>query len=168
MNAAEHFASEEHHLTLMKYLLQQRSHPIDDTNNQQLTTSPTTMCENRINDESMDINGQELQEMLHHIVGGVQAINDDTQRLSTESLMYQNALQAFSDDISRLKLSVQEADSLLNAHKSNQQTLEQTLASLQQEIHDLQMTSYDGTFIWKIINFRQKMGMFVRTFFNIF
>lgn len=149
MNAKEHFASEEHHLTLLKYLMKQRSNP----------TNPITTCENnRMDDEGMDINGQELHEMLDHIAGSVQAINDDTQRLSAKSMMHQNALQKFSDDLSRLKLSVQETDSLLNGHKANQQTLEQTLASIQQDISDLKMTSYDGTLMWKITNFREKMS----------
>ncbi|CAF4555534.1 unnamed protein product, partial [Rotaria sp. Silwood2] len=41
--------------------------------------------------------------------------------------------------------------------KSNQEILQQDVASLKQKVDDMQYVSYDGTLIWKITNFHEKM-----------
>ncbi len=159
MNAQEHLLSEEHQTLLLKFLTQKFSPSINDLDDQQLASAYTTVSTNRITDETLNSGYQELHEMLEHLLGGVQALSDDTQRLTSESLLYQNTLQSFSEDLSKVKVATQETNSLLDAHRSNQQIFEQNLASLQQEVDDMKNTSYDGTFIWKITNFSQKIGM---------
>ncbi|CAF4772212.1 unnamed protein product, partial [Rotaria sp. Silwood2] len=41
--------------------------------------------------------------------------------------------------------------------KPNQEILQQDVASLKQKIDDMQYVSYDGTLIWKITSFLEKM-----------
>lgn len=103
---------------------------------------------------------QEVYDMINVLAGGIQALNDDTQRLSTESIRIQSAIDSVSQDLSSLKLSVQEQGTFLDRIKPNQEILHQDVASLKQKIDDLQNVSYDGTLIWKITSFREKMSMY--------
>ena len=161
MNKQEHLTSEEHQTTLLKYLIERRSHFIDDRINQEVTSSRTTMCTNAINDASINISVKDLHEMIEQVEGSVKVLMDDTRQLSSESNVYRSTTQSLYDELSRLKLSIQETNALLNGHKSNQHTLAEQLTSLQQDVNDLKNTSYDGTFIWKISDFRQKTGIIV-------
>jgi chromosome segregation ATPase len=153
MNARDHFLSEQHQNVLLQFLTRKPLQSVIDTDDRQLITSCTT-----ISDQTSYTNPQQLDETMELLVGGIQALSDDTQRLSSESLRYQNTLEFFSEEYSKLKVAVQETNSLLDAHKANQQMLEQNLASFQQQIDDLKNTSYDGTLIWKITNVQQKIG----------
>jgi len=153
MNARDHFLSEQHQNVLLQFLTRKPLQSVIDTDDRQLITSYTT-----ISDQTSYTNPQQLDETMELLVGGIQALSDDTQRLSSESLRYQNTLEFFSEEYSKLKVAVQETNSLLDAHKANQQMLEQNLASFQQQIDDLKNTSYDGTLIWKITNVQQKIG----------
>ncbi len=146
--------SEQHQNILLQLVTRKSLHPINGIDDQQLTTSYTT-----ISNETAHTNLQQLYETMELLVGGIQALNDDTQRLSSEALRYQNTLELLSEEHSKVKVAVQETNSFLNANKSNQQMLEQDLASLQQQIEDLKNTSYDGTLMWKITNVQQKIGI---------
>jgi hypothetical protein len=164
MNAREHFLSEQHQSLILKFLTEKPLHLMDDTDDGYASSSYTTISTSRIDDETMNIKFQESYEMMEQLLGGVQALSDDTQRLNSESLLYHNTLQSFAGDMSKLKVAVQETNSLLDAHKSNQQIYEQNLASIQQQIDDLRNTSYDGTLTWKITNIQQKIGRLNRDF----
>jgi hypothetical protein len=48
----------------------------------------------------------------------------------------------------------------LDGIKPNQEILQQDVASLKQKVDDMQYVSYDGTLIWKISGFREKMSTF--------
>jgi chromosome segregation ATPase len=164
MNTRDHFLSKQHQSLLLEIVTQKLPYPINDGDDQQLISFHTTTSMNRITNETSHINLQELNETMELLVGGIQALNDDTQRLSSDSIHYQNTLGFLSEEYSKVKLATQETNSLLDAHKSNQQMLEQNLASLQHQIDDLKNTSYDGTLIWKITNVQQKIGMLKRIF----
>jgi predicted nucleic acid-binding Zn-ribbon protein len=141
---------------------------MNDAEDQHVASSYTTISTNRTTDETIDNNLQDSYEIMEHLLGGIQALSDDTQRLNSESHSYQNTLQVFSEDLSKVKVAIQETNSLLDAHKSNQQVLEQNLASLQQQIDDLKNTTYDGTLTWKITNIQQKIGRLNRDFSDEF
>ena len=57
-------------------------------------------------------------------------------------------------------MSVQEQSAFLDGIKPNQEILQQDVASLKQIVDDMQYVSYDGTLIWKIISFHEKMSKF--------
>jgi hypothetical protein len=59
---------------------------------------------------------------------------------------------------SDLQLSVEESHGFLQGVKHNQDILNQDLISLKENIDDMQNVSYDGTFVWKITSFKEKMG----------
>jgi len=161
MNTQEHLLSEQHQRVLLQLVTRKSLHSINGTDDQQLTTSHTT-----ISDETSHTNLQQLYETLELLVGGIQALNDDTQRITSDALHYQNTLEFLSEEQSKVKVAIQETNSFLNAHKSNQQILEQDLASMQQQIEDMKNTSYDGTLMWKITNVQQKIGMLNIDFSN--
>jgi chromosome segregation ATPase len=101
---------------------------------------------------------QEIYETLNILSGGIETLNDDGQRLSHESLQSQIKLQTLTEDFSQVKLSVEESHIFLEGVKHNQDILHQELSSLKEKINDMQHVSYDGSFVWKITNFREKMS----------
>ena len=110
--------------------------------------------------ETISIEMQEVHETINVLAGGFQTLNDDVQRLSNESLRLQNSIESLTQDFSTLKLSVEEQTAFLDGIKPNQEILQQDVASLSQKIGDMQYVSYDGTLIWKITNFNEKMSKF--------
>jgi predicted RNase H-like nuclease (RuvC/YqgF family) len=109
---------------------------------------------------SGDSNAQlkEVDETVDVLAGGVQALNEDAQRLEGESAHYKNILEKLTNDFEKLKLSIQEQNAFLDGLKPNQEILSQEVASLKQKLEDLQSVSYDGTLIWIITDFAKKMG----------
>lgn len=153
MNVQEHCLTEEHQRIILQRVIGKPPLSINDLYEQELP-SPYTTTSN----VSSNIDSKQLDKSLGFLVNGIQSLNDDSQRLFTESMHLQNTAQSLSEDYSKIKVAVQETSALLDAQKSNQQILEQSLASIQQQIDDLRNVSYDGTYIWKITNFQQVLG----------
>ncbi len=108
---------------------------------------------------------QEIYETINILASGIQTLNDDTQRLSSDSIRLQTSIESLSQDFSSLKLSIEEQGAFLDGIKPNQEILQQDVASLKQKVDDMQYVSYDGTLIWKISGFREKMSKFYLLFF---
>ncbi|CAF3600308.1 unnamed protein product [Rotaria sp. Silwood1] len=100
---------------------------------------------------------QELYEMLNILSGGIETLSNDQERLSNESLQIQVTTSALTEELSKARLSIEETNALLKGVKLNQDILNQDLASVHEEVNELQHLSYDGTFVWKITNFKEKM-----------
>ncbi len=111
-------------------------------------------------DENLSTQMQEIYETINMLASGIQTLNDDTQRLSSDSIRLQTSIESLTQDFATLKLSVQEQNAFLDGIKPNQEILQQDVASLKQKVDDMQYVSYDGTLIWKITNFREKMSKF--------
>ncbi|CAF3876141.1 unnamed protein product, partial [Rotaria sordida] len=79
-------------------------------------------------------------------------------RLSNESLQIQVTIPTLTEELSKVKLSIEESNAFLEGVKHNQGILNQDLALLQEKINDFQYVSYDGTLVWKITNFQEKMS----------
>jgi chromosome condensin MukBEF ATPase and DNA-binding subunit MukB len=92
------------------------------------------------------------------LVSGIQTLNEDTVRLSTESIRQQNNIERIQKDCAALKQGVQEQAAFFDGLKPNQEILHQEVVSLRQKLEDWQHVSYDGTLIWKITGFAEKMG----------
>ncbi len=110
--------------------------------------------------ENMSTLVQEIYETINILADGIQTLNDDIQCLSSESIRLQTSIESLTQDFTTLKLSVQEQSAFLDGIKPNQEILQQDVASLKQRVDDMQYVSYDGTLIWKITNFREKMSKF--------
>ncbi|CAF4402378.1 unnamed protein product [Adineta steineri] len=108
--------------------------------------------------ETMSSQMQEIYEAINILASGIQTLNDDTQRLSTDSVRLQSSVELLTQDFATLKLSVEEQGAFLDGIKPNQEILQQEVASLKQKIDDMQYVSYDGTLIWKITSFNEKMS----------
>ncbi len=101
---------------------------------------------------------QELYETLNILTSGIEALNDDGQRLSNESLQSQIKRQTLAEDCSQVQLSVEVTDGFLQQPKHNLDILNQDLIRLKEQINDMQYVSYDGTFVWKNTSFKEKMS----------
>jgi uncharacterized coiled-coil DUF342 family protein len=140
----EHCRTQKHQETIMKVVLKME-------NDLSRTTTATT------NDPTI-AQLQEIHNTLNILSGGIETLNDDAQRLSNESLQSQIKIQALTEDFLHVKESVEESDIFLEAVKHNQDILNQDLSSLKEKIDDMQYVSYDGSLVWKITNFQEKMS----------
>ena len=125
-----------------------------DTEHSAASSVSSTMNEN-ISTEMQDV-----YETINILAGGFKTLNSDVQRLSSESLRLQNAIESLPQDFPTLKLSVEEQNVFLGSTRPNQEILQQDVASLSQKIGDMQYVPYDGTLTWKIVNFNEKMSKF--------
>ncbi|CAF4467068.1 unnamed protein product [Rotaria sp. Silwood2] len=148
----EHFLTKPHQDAILKVVRQMRSQLLD----RQMNTDVARTASATTNDPA-SAHLQELYETLNILAGGIETLDDDGQRLSNESLQCQIKLQKLAEDFSQVKLSIEESDLFLEGVKQNQEILNQDLASLQERINDIQYVSYDGTFVWKITHFQEKM-----------
>ncbi|CAF4491507.1 unnamed protein product [Rotaria sp. Silwood2] len=155
MNLRDHFLSVQHQSVLLQYLSKSTQHQIYDESR---ASSRTTITTDRETDETFNRNLQELLETTNMLLDSVGTLNDDTQRISSESFRHQISLQSLSEELSKLKVAVEETHSSMNIHQVNQQTLEQNLVSIQQQLEDQKNISTDGKLMWKITNVQQKIA----------
>ena len=101
---------------------------------------------------------QELHDTISILTGGVEALNDDSQRLSNESLRLQVYLHTLAEQAALAKVSIQDSHSFVDGVKQNVDLLSQDVSSLKDKVDDMQHVSFDGTFVWKINNVAEKMG----------
>jgi chromosome segregation ATPase len=152
----EHYLTQQHQDTVIKVVRQMKSQLLDsqmDIDPSRTTTTTITTVSDPATAQVM-----ELYETLNILTGGVEALNDDGQRLSNESLQSQIRLQALIEETSKVQISVEESHGFLQGVKHNQDILSQDLTSLKEKINDMQYVSYDGTLVWKITNFQEKMS----------
>ncbi|CAF3177712.1 unnamed protein product [Rotaria sp. Silwood2] len=155
MNIRDHFLSLQHQSVLLQYLCKNTQHQINDKS---VISSHTTITTDRGTDETFNRNLQQLLETTDMLLGGVSALTDDTQRLSSESLRHETSLRSLSEELSKLKIAVEETHSSINTHQTNQQILEESLTSIQQQLEDQKNISTDGKLMWKITNVQQKIA----------
>ncbi|CAF1023598.1 unnamed protein product [Rotaria sordida] len=146
------------------YLTEQHQHAIIKVVRQMLSQSNDRLIDNDFSQvaTSGDCNPgtaqlQELYEMLNILSGGIETLNNDQHRLSNESLQIQITIPTLIEELSKVKLSIEESNAFLEGMKHSQDILNQDLASVQEKIDDLRYVSYDGTLVWIITNFKEKM-----------
>ena len=101
---------------------------------------------------------QEVYEAINVLASGIQTLNDDVQRLSSDSIRAQTSVESLTQDLAALQLGIHEQTAFMDGIKPNQEILHQDVASLKQKVDDLQYVSYDGTLVWKITSFHEKMS----------
>ncbi|CAF3433187.1 unnamed protein product [Rotaria sp. Silwood1] len=158
----EHYLSDIHQKTIVNFIRRlmskgtneqyERVSGMDVDIGQGASSSITTTT-----NENISTQMQEVYETLNILASGIQTLNDDPQRLSSESIRLQSLIESVTQEFSSLKLSIQEQSSFLDDVKPNQEKLQQDVVSLKQKVDDMQYVSYDGTLIWKITNFHEKM-----------
>ncbi|CAF1036652.1 unnamed protein product [Rotaria sordida] len=147
----DHYLTEQHQHAVLKVVRQMSQ--IDDR--QMDIDLPQTTTAGVSNPATAQLEG--LYEMLDILVGCIETLTRDEQHLSNESLQMQIKLSKLIEELPKVKLSVEESNTLLKGIKHSQDIVNEDLMSLRDEINDLKYVSYDGTFIWKITNFKKKM-----------
>jgi chromosome segregation ATPase len=102
-----------------------------------------------------------IKETVDILSGGIEALSDDIQQLSNESLQQSLLIEASSQNLEILKSSCEESNASLNAYRTNMEILQQDCVSLKQKVMESQSTSYDGTLIWKITNVKEKISKYI-------
>ena len=160
---ATHYLTEQHQNTVIALVDGRFSKPMNDRDttdgNMNMDTGyaiTTTMVSST--DENSSSPLEDMYKTVHILTGGIQALNDDNQRLNNQMLHVQIQGEDLHKGISTLKSSIEEEDIFLHALKSNHDILSQDVASLEQNVDDLRSVSYDGTLIWKITSVREKMS----------
>ncbi len=140
---------------MLSILSQTKPHPMNVTSNEQLKSTqmdmdlPQTMISTSISSNNR------LNKTLDVLLGSVQVLNDDSQKLSSQNVPTQYSLQSLAEDLSKLKTAVQETNAFKESLKPNHQILLQDLDSFKRDIEDQQSTSYDGTYwvVNKVLSF---------------
>ncbi|CAF3513696.1 unnamed protein product [Rotaria sp. Silwood1] len=148
----EHYLTEKHQHSILK-VVRRMSSQLNDT--QMDIDLPRTTAVEASNPVTVQL--QELYEMLHILTDGIETLNKDQEHLMNELLQLQITHPVLAEQLSNIKLSVEETNAFLQGVKHNQDILNEDLASLQEKINDLKYVSYDGTFVWKITNFQEKL-----------
>ncbi|CAF4136776.1 unnamed protein product, partial [Rotaria sp. Silwood2] len=156
-NIREHFLSQQHQHVLLEFLTEKIQHLTNNKDDESIVPYSTTKSTDRELDESSHVNLQQLFETMDIVISGLNVLNDDTQRLTSESFQYQRSIQSLSEDVFRLNTAIKETHSSINDHINSQQIIEEGLTSLQQQLDDQKNISHNGTLIWKITNIQQKI-----------
>ncbi|CAF4803879.1 unnamed protein product, partial [Rotaria sp. Silwood2] len=134
----DHYLTEQHQYAVVKVVRQMLS----QLNGRQMdidVSRTTTTTTTALNSDVIQL--EEFYEMLNILVGGIETLTSDEQRLTNESLQIQMTLPALTEVLSKVKLSIEESNSFLKAVKYNQDILNQDLSSLQEKVNDSQSVS---------------------------
>jgi chromosome segregation ATPase len=116
-------------------------------------TTTTTM------DNNFAVNQlEELYETISMLSRGTQTLNEDAERLNSDLLEHETKVQSLTENVSKVKVAVEEENALLEKIMGNVASLPRNLVSLTEKIDDMQYVSYNGTFTWKIPNLQEKMS----------
>ena len=146
----EHYLTQQHQDAVLNAVCQKLESEMN-TDVSPITTNPTTT-------HIMTDPLKELNETINTLSAGIEALHDDGQRISDEALQNRIQLQTLTEDITKVQLSVEESHGFLEGVKHNQDIVHQEATSLKEKINDMQHISYDGTFVWKITSFKEKMS----------
>ena len=133
-----------------------------DVSNKATTTSDRTIASEKYKDEC-----NHLHEMTDLLSRGIITLKEDLTRLNIDLSKQSQSIETLDKTLSTLKLSTDESTSAIDAMNTNLTILRQELFSLNQKYEDHQVTSYDGTLIWKIDHFQEKMSKNIY-FFQLF
>ncbi len=101
---------------------------------------------------------EELDETMGILASGSEALKKDVEGMKSGLVEHENRLQSLAEDVSKLKLSVERDNIFLEEIQSHLEIFSQYLMSLKEKIDEMQHVSHDGTFIWKITKFQEKMS----------
>ena len=116
------------------------------------TSSLSTTTENQRDDY------EHFYEMIKLFSNTIHTLNDEFIRLNSEWSHISQSVETTDKVLPTIKTSVEESSSVVDAMRTNLTILRQELSSLQQKYEEKQVISFDGTLIWKITQFNQKMS----------
>ena len=161
---SSHYMTEQHQKSIITMVHQVK---LKSSNNQHEISSgmdidilpvTTTTCMILSTNGHLNAQLEEVYKTIDILAGRIQALNEDSQRLSDQSLRLQIQAEELNNIFSTLNLSIEEQNIFINGIKPNQDILQQDVASLKQKVDDMQYISYDGILLWKIASFKEKMS----------
>jgi archaellum component FlaC len=161
----DHYLTDIHQKVIINIISRQGLKPLNEQH-EKVSTMDVDMGQGGASsmitatNENISTQMQEVYETINILASGIQTLNDDTQRLSSDSIRLHTSIESLTQDFASLELSIQEQSAFLDGIKPNQEILQQDVASSKQTVDDMLYVSYDGTLIWKIPNFREKMSKF--------
>jgi hypothetical protein len=123
-----------------------------------LTSQITTASFTTIGKDGYKNEVEHFFEMIDLLSGGIYSLKDELIRLSDSSLQQSESLETTDKVLSMIKTSVEESNNVLSAINTNLLIVQQELSSLKLKFEEQQIASYDGTFVWKISQFQEKMS----------
>jgi archaellum component FlaC len=124
-----------------------------DNTSKVTTAATTTSAPERLSDDLKNFHN-----MIDLLSSGIHTFNDELIRLNSESLEQSQSTEMTDKLLSEIKTSIEELNNLLTAVNTNVTLLQQELSLLKQQYDDHQIASYNGTLIWKISGFQEKMS----------
>ena len=122
---------------------------MDTDNRQTTTTSNNTFALDQL---------RELEEAIKILTNGIQTLDEDVQELNEERSRQERRLEELIENVSKVKAGVDEERGLLDTVHQSLEILRQDLMRLEEQAEEMQVTSYDGTLVWKITGVAEKLG----------
>ncbi|CAF0993579.1 unnamed protein product [Adineta steineri] len=144
---SEHYVTQRHQYAILNAIHQIESQ-LKDT---QMDTDPSRTTATAATNPAID-HSQELHEFVNILSNRLETLNDNNQHFNNESLRVQTLTENICQE------SIEESNTFLDEVRQNRGIFSQDASSLKEKINDLQNVSYDGTFVWKITNVKEKMG----------
>ena len=116
------------------------------------TTTATT------SPDAKDTRSQEVSTTVDILSVATQTVAQDIRRLTGDVTSVKNGIDAVQQECAKLKSSVGEQHTYMHGLQPNQESLNTDLASIQHMFEESRSASLDGTILWKIENFREKLG----------
>ncbi|CAF3970859.1 unnamed protein product [Rotaria sordida] len=151
---SEHYRTEQHQIAIITVIRRLFSKSTNDSHERATTMDVDLLSHSTISSsDNTTIQLQEVCQTVDILSDGVSTLSEDAQRLNHESNFLRNLIETLTQDFAALKLSIQEKVTYLDGIKPNQEVFHQDVASLTQQVDDIQFVSYDGTLLWRITNF---------------
>ena len=123
--------------------------PMDTDDRQTTTTSDNTFALDQL---------RQLEETTEILTNCVRTTREDTQELNEERSRQDRRLEELIKNVSKMKVGVEEEHELLDTMHQNLEILRQDLTRLEEQAEEMQVTSYDGTLVWRITEVAEKLG----------
>ncbi|CAF3889866.1 unnamed protein product [Adineta steineri] len=161
----EHYQTEEHQRSVLFCMNQlkeqyQTSSSIDTDMKMEISNMYSQTTTTSSSETNMDEYKSELElysKMINPLADGIHELNNEVIRLNNDALQQSESITAITKALPTIKTSIEESNNVLSAMNINLMVLQQKILSLKYQLEDQQVISYDGTLIWKINQFREKM-----------
>ena len=101
---------------------------------------------------------QAINETINVLSDGVKVLASGIERVGSECVHSQNALQTITQELPDIKNLIDEQNVLVHNMKTDQETNESDVLLIKQQLENRKSANYDGTFIWKISDVKEKIG----------
>ena len=118
------------------------------------TTSSSTITTPEILSDDLE----NFLNLINIFSGGIQSLRNDLILLNDGSFQQSQSIEMVENKLSTIKLSIEESNNVLNAIDTNLLILQEKIDLLKETFDDCQVSSYDGTLVWKIDRFQGRMS----------